>query len=906
MPEKTRLKLPPLWGGVSRQPAEGRHLNQVEEASNVVLRVLDGFQKRAGSWFGWAITGLAASAPYRIHKIVRDGETGERYLVIYGDSTYRVFDLDGNEATVNFSTEAQTYLDANDASPVDMRLVTIADYTLLANTTVTLATQVSAGYDLAGSTRSYDTLLSLSPDASPSYYYARNDTSIAPAGNWKYELPAAAGTFPYHTEGLTSGWWNVTTATWLQDAVNPCALMVGYTSAHDEQTAVAYTAATQKLSGAGKFTNIVGGLSAGDKIVIGTLPYSGEYEIDTAAANNTDNLYLIDPVINQNTGAHANIGASLKTWGVGRAYAASFNFQQSNPTDTDDLAQEMQRALQAAGARNAVVYAEATAFTWGGIHRGAGTGCTGALPYRGPDYAEYDLGTSIFTSTKTNQEGSGTFADEDDVVDPFDRWQRVAAPNQSGAQPDPTTLPIQIVRASLSPLEFDADLIDWKPRYSGDNDTNPAPSLFTEGRALADISSHRNRLVLAGDDNIVFSQANDYFNLYLDNATNIVDSDPIDAPLSSEQVALVDYVVSFRKSLAIFTKSGQQFELNAPEVLTPSTAAITPSTSYDSLPLRPRPAGNRLYFPASLLDGVHLFEYYYSDSETSNTAADVSAHTPGYLPADVQSIDVSPNNETVVVVPTGGSSLYVYRYFWSGPRKDQSAWFSYDMDDGYRVVDAVIIDNEIYMLVEYNGSYAVERLPVSVDMPTANWPYRVCLDRKHIITGSYSAGNDETTWTLPSADPGVDAIVLGPDFGASAGQILTPDDVSGTDVTISGDYSAGDVCIGRNFLGQVTLSEQSHRDRNGEADLDGMLLLRKMIVRHTDAGDYQVRVSSENRDDLVSVFSAPDGTLESRGKLELRPSLEADQATITIEMPTARPATIGRIQFIGDYVPEES
>ena len=49
--------------------------------------------------------------------------------------------------------------------------------------------------------------------------------------------------------------------------------------------------------------------------------------------------------------------------------------------------------------------------------------------------------------------------------------------------------------------------------------------------------------------------------------------------LSSEEVTLVDYVIPFRGTLVIFTKAGRQFELSAPDALTPTTASITPSTA---------------------------------------------------------------------------------------------------------------------------------------------------------------------------------------------------------------------------------------------------------------------------------------------------------------------------------------
>jgi len=101
-------------------------------------------------------------------------------------------------------------------------------------------------------------------------------------------------------------------------------------------------------------------------------------------------------------------------------------------------------------------------------------------------------------------------------------------------------------------------------------------------------------------------------------------ADPIDIELSSDQVTLIDYLVPFRNSLVEFTKAGRQFELNAPDNLTPTSAAITPTTAYLSMAdVRPQQMGSMLYFAATRKDAAILYEYFYDDTRISNFAAKV-------------------------------------------------------------------------------------------------------------------------------------------------------------------------------------------------------------------------------------------------------------------------------------------
>ena len=367
---------------------------------------------------------------------------------------------------------------------------------------------------------------------------------------------------------------------------------------------------------------------------------------------------------------------------------------------------------------------------------------------------------------------------------------------------------------------FRLDTIDWTPRYTGDQFTNPLPSIVEAESTLSDIGFHFNRTVLAGDENLVYSQSSDFFNFFIEDSDDLGDADPIDSALSSARVTIVDHVVGFDKALVIFTKAGQQFETNTPTLFTYATAAISSSTSYNTIEgVRPVSMENYLYFPALLKGTTQLLEYYYSEQEAGHTAADVSKHCAGYLPSDMQTLEVGLNNNVVFAIETDGYTIYAYRYYWDADKKVQSAWAKYTFSTDERIVDIGVIGNDIWMLMEdENNDFYVTSLSIPADAVPTDWEYLPHLDNRVDLTGVHAAGT--TTWTLTVPDEHLDVAVLGPDFGDDAGTVVELTKVTSVSYTAAGDYSAGDAALGREFTMNLELSRPYVRARDGAAILD--------------------------------------------------------------------------------------
>lgn len=126
-----------LVNGVSQQPYTLRLASQAEIQENGLSTVAQGLKKRPPTRHVKKLTNTPIDYAY-IHTINRDA--AERYTVVIIDDDLKVYDLDGNEKTVNFPN-GKAYLNAADPT-TQFRAVTVADYTFVVNKTI--AVQQSA------------------------------------------------------------------------------------------------------------------------------------------------------------------------------------------------------------------------------------------------------------------------------------------------------------------------------------------------------------------------------------------------------------------------------------------------------------------------------------------------------------------------------------------------------------------------------------------------------------------------------------------------------------------------------------------------------------------------------------------------------------------------------------------
>jgi hypothetical protein len=143
--------IPNLINGVSQQPVSLRMESQSERQENALSSVVDGLMMRPPVQHVKNLPSPLADNAFT-HTINRDRY--EQYIVAISGGSLRVFDLDGNEKTVN-APNGTGYLAASDPK-TSFRAVTVADYTFIVNTGIVC--QMSSARSAA---RPYEALVAI-------------------------------------------------------------------------------------------------------------------------------------------------------------------------------------------------------------------------------------------------------------------------------------------------------------------------------------------------------------------------------------------------------------------------------------------------------------------------------------------------------------------------------------------------------------------------------------------------------------------------------------------------------------------------------------------------------------------------------------------------------------------------
>lgn len=118
-----------LFSGVSQQPISTRLTNYAEVQENGYSTVIDGLKKRPNTNFIKELVNANTNVDSFVHFIDRDDN--EKYVLLITNEDIKVYDLDGNQMTVN-APNGFSYLGSG--SPyLDFCATTIADYTIITN-----------------------------------------------------------------------------------------------------------------------------------------------------------------------------------------------------------------------------------------------------------------------------------------------------------------------------------------------------------------------------------------------------------------------------------------------------------------------------------------------------------------------------------------------------------------------------------------------------------------------------------------------------------------------------------------------------------------------------------------------------------------------------------------------------
>jgi len=422
-------------------------------------------------------------------------------------------------------------------------------------------------------------------------------------------------------------------------------------------------------------------------------------------------------------------------------------------------------------------------------------------------------------------------------------WEECARPHNfsSGSDPmvkglDPDKMPHALVNNRNGTFTFkrldettaNADNNDnyWKYREVGDDVTNPFPSF--NGLEISKIFFHRNRLGLIANEQVVMSRPGDYFNFFIVSAISSSDDNPVDITVSDIKPAFVNHVLPIQKGVMMFSDNGQFLLFTESDIFSPKTARLKKIASYEcDASLQPQDMGTSVIFTSNVSAYTRAYEATILDDDVPPKILEQTRVVPEYIPKDVSMSTVSTALGIVTFAKKNSTELYHYKYFDSGDRRDQSAWYSWGLTGTlqymlytggsfYTVVkqgsNFVLLRHEYVTDATASSSYTVGGSETNVGSPlyTARW-FEVCLDNMVIpsniaYTAQTTSDPEKTVLTIPYTPTGATNFYAVGMNGTQAGTVVKADTVGTNSATFNNINMTGwEVAVGYAYTTTIEL-----------------------------------------------------------------------------------------------------
>jgi hypothetical protein len=452
-------------------------------------------------------------------------------------------------------------------------------------------------------------------------------------------------------------------------------------------------------------------------------------------------------------------------------------------------------------------------------------------------------------------------------------WEESRAPDVSAGL-DPATMPHELVREANGTFTFRA--VSWEERLVGDYDSNPDPSFV--GEKISQLFFYNNRLGFLTIENVVLSQAGDYFNFFSSSALTVIASDPVDIACSSVRPAVLHAAIPVAQGLVLFSRT-QQFIVTADGgVISPTTVSIKTISNYEMDPQnKPVDMGTTVAFISKITSYTRVFEMETRGSDDSPIVVDISRLVPEWIPSSVDQVVSSPQNSLMSLGYSGSRTLYLFRFYSTGEKREIQSWFKWQLSGN--VLHHTINEDTMWAVTSQTNSVVLQRIDL-IQSPEAsiiqtkdglNVDPRLDM-WKLDPTRSYDAGTNKTKIYLPyKHDPSLTpCIVAGKPITEGStfldiGFLLLPTAVStdggGDYVEIEEqDLTSDNIIVGYLYTMEVTLPELFFRsgDTQQLTDYASSLVLSRLKFSVGLVGDFSFLVQARGRSDWEEVFSVID------------------------------------------------
>jgi hypothetical protein len=464
------------------------------------------------------------------------------------------------------------------------------------------------------------------------------------------------------------------------------------------------------------------------------------------------------------------------------------------------------------------------------------------------------------------------------------------------------------------------------PRRSGTSVSNPGPKALERGERVQSMAIWKNRLWMATDNTLLASRTNSYYNFWVDDINNIVETDPIDIQASVGAYNKLSHIIPFQNILFALSSGSVQFEVRggSPDVgISPFNVEFRPTSFFSTSKLvAPQKMANNVFFVNASKLYMYLSGSAFNDEYS--TSMDISNHCRGYLPEDIGAITTSSATNTIFLVDSDTPyHIYNFTFRTNGNEIVQQAYHRWILDSLDEVVSMKAYEKDFYIISKrpITSGAAPDKLAVyfmSLETVPLATPMLDWLVKVPVSDMVFNGAGNQTTLTLPYYDPSVDYVIKAPEWGVEAYTAIDidtifVDPISGlTKVIITGNFTSFPMYVGRSYQMNVELSQLVQRSSTDPSSVyEGVLNLKRLTTRHLNSGSYDIVVQRRGRSETTTTFFPTDiNSLVSRndelkidvvGEHFVKLLSYSESCKIFIQSDYPTPCNISNIEVIGNW-----
>jgi hypothetical protein len=376
------------------------------------------------------------------------------------------------------------------------------------------------------------------------------------------------------------------------------------------------------------------------------------------------------------------------------------------------------------------------------------------------------------------------------------------------------------------------------------------------------------------------------------------------------------------------------------DVLSPLTAKINALSTYNfNFESNPISLGTTIAFLDNAGKYTRFFEMQAVLREGEPNVLEQSKNISKLFPKNIDLVANSRENGTIFFGVKGTNKLYGFRYYQTGERRVQQAWFEWELSG--TIEHIAMLDDALYAVVKNTG-YTMQKFSLKLDDNShtivSDDTYRVHLDNSKSFAYTnlaYVADGDYTKLDHTAADFSgsgqLYAVAVSTstdkEFNGLVSKVTTFEDSSDGDkvkVKIPGNWKtyvdkdgvtqtpATDIVIGYDFDMEVEFPNFYVTQQQGErftSDVQSSLVLHRIKLSLGPTGVYKTTLKRIGKPDYNETFEsvmADAYTVNTAGidkeQIATLPVYEKNtNLTLTLKSTHPTPATLYSLNWEGDY-----